>query len=217
MSLSSVLQKGKAFLTPRTPTDSLGTSTTFIFPKVDPAIDGEDCDHDCETCEIQYPKGFKIDEEEKLYGHVNGFATHMLVATGKTDWVRDVSDEKGSVMEAVRDCKVEPSNGVCRPSFPGLCQRFQLNILYDRNSCSQLQTYPFPPTNPTHPNIVLQLFSCSPPSPSSTTSPRPQCLNLSTITFLPPPQNLRPWTTRTFQPKSCKGRPSKHAPAPTST
>lgn len=112
MSLSSVLQKGKAFLTPRTSTDSLPRIPTSIFPKVDPAIDGEDCDHDCETCEIQYPKGFKVDEDEKLYGHVNGFATHMLVATGKTDWVRDVSDEKGSVMEAVRDCKVEPSNGV---------------------------------------------------------------------------------------------------------
>lgn len=117
MSLSAVLQKGKSFLTPRTSTDSIPRTTTFIFPKVDPTIDGEDCDHDCETCEIQYPARFKIDEEEKLYGHVNGFATHMLVATGKTDWVKDVSDEKGSVMEAVRDCKVEPSNGVCAP-FP---------------------------------------------------------------------------------------------------
>lgn len=111
MSLSSVLQRGKAFLTPRPSTDSILKIPTFIFPKVDPAIDGEDCDHDCETCEIQYPKGFKIDEDEKLYGHVNGFATHVLVATGKTDWVKNVSDEKGSVMEAVRDCKVEPSNG----------------------------------------------------------------------------------------------------------
>ena len=114
MSLSSVLQKGKAFLTPRTSTDSIPKCIDFIFPRVDPAIDGEDCEHDCETCEIQYPKGFKIDEGEQLYGHVNGFATHMLVATGKTDWVKDVSDEKGSVMEAVRDCKVEPSNGVMR-------------------------------------------------------------------------------------------------------
>ena len=117
MSLSTVFQKGKAFLTPRTSTDSIPRTTTSIFPTVDPAIDGEDCDHDCETCEIQYPKGFKIDEEEKLYGHVKGFATHLLVATGKTDWVKDVSDEKGSVMEAVRDCEVEPSNGVY-PPFP---------------------------------------------------------------------------------------------------
>ncbi|KAL8649371.1 MAG: hypothetical protein Q9226_005603 [Calogaya cf. arnoldii] len=82
-----------------------------LFPKVDPALDGEDCDHDCESCSIKYPAKFKIDEDDKLYGHVNAWATHMLVATGKTDWVRDVSDEKGSVMEAVRDCEVEPSNG----------------------------------------------------------------------------------------------------------
>ena len=112
MSLSSVFQKGKDLLTPRASSDSIPRTPSFIFPKVDPAIDGEDCDHDCETCEIQYPKGFKIHEEEKLYGHVKRFATHILVATGKTDWVKDVSDEKGSVMEAVRDCKVEPSNGV---------------------------------------------------------------------------------------------------------
>jgi len=115
MSLQSVLARGKAFLTPRASTDDLSQSIGYIFPKVDSAIDGEDCVHDCASCEVQYPKAFKIDEEEKLYGHVNGWATHMLVATGKTDWVKDVSDEKGSVMEAVRDCKVEPSNGVRSP------------------------------------------------------------------------------------------------------
>lgn len=117
MSLQSALARGKAFLTPRGSTNDIPHSQGYIFPRVDPAIDGEDCGHDCATCEIQYPKGFNIDEEEKLYGRVNGWATHMLVATGKTDWVKDVSDEKGSVMEAVRDCKVEPSNGVCHLSI----------------------------------------------------------------------------------------------------
>ena len=112
MSLQSALAKGKALLTSRGSFNSGPHSNGFIFPKVDPEVDGEDCDHDCATCEIQYPKGFKIDEGEKLYGHVNGWSTHILVATGKTDWVKDVSDEKGSVMEALRDCKVEPSNGV---------------------------------------------------------------------------------------------------------
>ncbi|KAL8948779.1 MAG: hypothetical protein Q9222_005058 [Ikaeria aurantiellina] len=116
---SSALKRGKAFLTPTNSSTSIPQlSEGFtkapegsLFPKVDPAIDGEDCDHDCESCSIKYPAKFKIDEDEKLYGYVNGWATHMLVATGKTDWVRDVSDEKGSVMEAVRDCGVEPSNG----------------------------------------------------------------------------------------------------------
>ena len=120
MSLQSVLQKGKAFLTPRNSSDSVNQINGYIFPKVDPAIDGEDCDHDCETCEVKLPKGWRINTEEKLYGRVNGWATHMLVATGKTDWVKDVADEKGSVMQAVRDCGVEPTNGVCQLQFNAL-------------------------------------------------------------------------------------------------
>ena len=84
-----------------------------IFPKVDPAIDGEDCDHDCETCEVKLPKGFKIDEDDQLYGLVKGWNTHVIVATGKTDWARDVADEKGSVMQAIDHSAVQPSNGVC--------------------------------------------------------------------------------------------------------
>ncbi|KAL8783458.1 MAG: hypothetical protein Q9213_004595 [Squamulea squamosa] len=117
--LTSALRRGKAFLTPTSSSTAIHRLVDgfvkapegALFPKVDPAVDGEDCDHDCESCSIKYPAKFKIDEDDKLYGHVNQWATHMLVATGKTDWVRDVADEKGSVMEAVRDCGVEPRNG----------------------------------------------------------------------------------------------------------
>lgn len=116
--LSSALQRGRALLR-KSPDPSSQVDHSFtkapegaLFPKVDPTVDGEDCDHDCESCTIKLPSKWKIDEDEKLYGRVNGWSTHMLVATGKTDWTRDVQDEKGSVMEAVRDCKVEPSNGV---------------------------------------------------------------------------------------------------------
>lgn len=87
-----------------------------LFPKVDPAVDGEDCDHDCVSCSIHYPAKFTIDEEDKLYGFVKGWSTHLIVATGKTDWVRDVEDEKGSVMEAVGKCGIKPANGVCEVS-----------------------------------------------------------------------------------------------------
>lgn len=85
---------------------------TALFPKVDPAVDGEDCDHDCNSCVTHYPKGFSIDEGDDLYGFVKGWSTHVLVATGKSDWVRDVADEKGSVMQAIDKSKVAPSNGV---------------------------------------------------------------------------------------------------------
>ena len=128
-SISSALKKGKTFfktgsihpVAPKStlPTDSLFTQapqSTTLFPVVSPEIDGEDCDHDCETCEVKLPKGWKIDEDQDLYGHINGWETHMLVATGKTDWVKDVADERGSVMEAVGHWKNtvdgEPSNGV---------------------------------------------------------------------------------------------------------
>lgn len=179
MSLQSVLQKGKAFLTPRNSSDSINQIKSYIFPTVDPAIDGEDCDHDCETCEVKLPKGWKIDTEEKLYGRVNGWATHMLVATGKTDWVKDVADEKGSVMQAVRDCGVEPSNGVCQLEYVSLLiflyRVYMLTRCPYRSSCSQPPTCHSQPTttHQIHPPNNRQTFSSSPPSPTSTTSPRP--------------------------------------------
>ncbi|KAL4808327.1 Sucrase/ferredoxin-like-domain-containing protein [Aspergillus unguis] len=82
-----------------------------LFAKTDPATDGEECEHDCATCTIKYPAKFEVDQEDELYGHVNGWSTHLLVATGKTDWVRDVADEEGSVMEAVERGGVLPGNG----------------------------------------------------------------------------------------------------------
>lgn len=85
-----------------------------LFPVVDKEVDGEDCDHDCDSCAVKYPKGFKIDESDELYGFVKGWSTHVLVATGKTDWVRDVADEKGSVMQALSHAKA-PTNGVRIP------------------------------------------------------------------------------------------------------
>lgn len=87
-----------------------------LFPKTDPAVDGDECLHDCASCTVQYPRKFSIDETEELYGHVKAWSTHLIVATGKTDWVREVTDEKGSIMEAVERSKVKPSNGVSKPS-----------------------------------------------------------------------------------------------------
>ena len=83
-----------------------------LFPKTDPAIDGEDCLHDCDSCTAHLPSKFSIDESDELYGQVKGWQTHLIVATGKTDWVRDVADEKGSVREAVEKGSEQPSNGV---------------------------------------------------------------------------------------------------------
>ena len=96
-----------------------------LFPRTDPAVDGEDCLHDCDACTVRYPKGFKIEETDEMYGLVKGWATHLVVGTAKSDWKRDVEDEKGSVMEAVGKAD-KPENGVCRfgPFGDGEVERF---------------------------------------------------------------------------------------------
>lgn len=88
------------------------SSSDKLFSNVDPALDGDDCLHDCATCTVKYPAKFDVDHEDELYGQVKGWSTHILVATGKSDWVRDVADETGSVMEAIEKGGLEPSNGV---------------------------------------------------------------------------------------------------------
>ncbi|KAG5974790.1 hypothetical protein E4U55_008048, partial [Claviceps digitariae] len=86
------------------------TSWSELFPKTDPATDGDECLRDCDSCSVRYPRGFKIDESDALFGQVSGWSTHVVVGTGKTDWVRDVADEKGSVMEAIARAEA-PTNG----------------------------------------------------------------------------------------------------------
>ncbi len=120
--LETIISKASELLTPVPsgpaspiiePNTAVHAPRDALFPAVDPAIDGAECVLDCASCSIRYPAKFSIDEDDELYGHVNGWATHVLVATGKTDWVRDVADEKGSVMEALGKSAVKPSNGVC--------------------------------------------------------------------------------------------------------
>ncbi|KAI9838279.1 MAG: hypothetical protein M1819_005547 [Sarea resinae] len=111
-SLKSFIKSGASLFTPSSLSTNLAKQDlNTLFPSVDPAIDGEDCIHDCLSCTIKYPKKWSIDEEEEIYGHVKGWATQLLVATGKADWVRDVEDEKGSVMEALVKGNVHPTNG----------------------------------------------------------------------------------------------------------
>lgn len=72
-----------------------------LFAKTNPAIDGDECLQDCDNCSVKYPRNWSIDEQDKLYGEIQGWSRHLVVATGKTDWVRAIEDEKHSVMEAI--------------------------------------------------------------------------------------------------------------------
>ncbi|KAG6234954.1 hypothetical protein E4U25_005419 [Claviceps purpurea] len=112
VSLKSLVSSVLGDNSKRSSSSSKTASTcTDLFPKTDPSADGDDCLHDCDSCSVRYPRGFSIDEADVLYGQVKGWSTHLVIGTGKTDWTRDVADEKGSVMEAIARAKDLPTNG----------------------------------------------------------------------------------------------------------
>lgn len=89
------------------------SNPSYIFPQVDPKIDGVDCLKDCSDCTVQCPSKVKIDTSRPLYGYIKEFHTHVVVATGKTDWIEKVEQEKGSLMEAFKAQEGKSKNGVC--------------------------------------------------------------------------------------------------------
>jgi hypothetical protein len=103
LGLRNLVDSAKRFVSsPSTPQNEKtgAASIAELFPTTNPDVDGDACTHDCDSCHVSYPRNFKIEESDVLYGHVKGWSTHVVVATGKSDWVRDVEDEKGSVMQA---------------------------------------------------------------------------------------------------------------------
>lgn len=109
--MKSLFQRATSAFTSQSTSGPTEQESTSLFCKVNPADDGEDCFNDCASCTIKYPAKFKIDTKEELYGKVDAWATHLLVATGKTDWVKDISDEDGSVMQAIAKNCPPPDNG----------------------------------------------------------------------------------------------------------
>ncbi|KAL8992747.1 MAG: hypothetical protein Q9169_006871 [Polycauliona sp. 2 TL-2023] len=223
---TSALKRGRAFLTPTSSSQAVPTLQSgfskapeeALFPKVDPAIDGDDCEHDCESCSIRYPAKFKIDEDDKLYGHVNAWATHMLVATGKTDWVRDVSDEKGSVMEAVRDCGIEPSNGKLMLSASNMPLPHEHHSPSDPTTILLLPSFTI--IENVSPDTVPDLISRHiNPAPTSTTPfpsqiPASSPPDLSNLTLNPSPPVQSNGTTTIPTPPPTLSTPSPSPPSP---
>lgn len=96
---------------------SLGRSPDYLFPQVDPAHDGPDCLKDCADCTTQFPDKVKIETLRPLYGQIKGFHSHVLVATGRSDWKEKVGQEKGSLMEAFEESSAKSKLGVRIPTL----------------------------------------------------------------------------------------------------
>lgn len=55
---------------------------------------------DCSSCNYKYPN-MVLETITPLWGSVKPWQHHLLVATGKTDWVHSVTDESGSLAKAL--------------------------------------------------------------------------------------------------------------------
>lgn len=62
---------------------------------------------DCDSCGTheKYPASLSIDTETPLWGTANPWRTHILCATGKTDWVHSVTEEVGTLAHAIDSTK----------------------------------------------------------------------------------------------------------------
>ncbi len=96
----------------------------YIFPTVELKEDGPDCKKDCADCTIKYPSKVKVENSRPLYGHIKEFHTHVLVATGQSDWKEKVENERGSLMEAFHDSHGS-KHGVSSIKYPCFYYRQQ--------------------------------------------------------------------------------------------
>jgi (2Fe-2S) ferredoxin len=114
MPFAALKRAASSFIYPRGNTTSTAAAPDALFPIVNPSEDGDDCTHDCAACPDGYGRAFDkigVDTSDKLWGQVKKYSTHVIVATGETDWIRDVEDIKGSVMQALAKEKDAISSG----------------------------------------------------------------------------------------------------------
>ena len=100
-----------------------------LFPlvtKEDERTDDDDddaaaCNNDCNACPSGYGRAFDkhgINTRDDVWGKVVRYSSHAIVATGETDWIRDVEGIKGSVMRALAQHWKSSNDGVRHPPPP---------------------------------------------------------------------------------------------------
>ncbi|VVT53127.1 uncharacterized protein SAPINGB_P003417 [Magnusiomyces paraingens] len=64
----------------------------------------------------RYPTSLSIDNETPLWGSIKPWSLQILCATGKTDWIHNIFDEKSSVAHALDDSQNHWSSGLTDPA-----------------------------------------------------------------------------------------------------
>ncbi|KZS97776.1 Sucraseferredoxin-like protein [Sistotremastrum niveocremeum HHB9708] len=82
------------------------------------------CPDPCDEGHDEYPARFDIDTTSDMFGSVKPYHRQCVISTGKKDWVKEVTEEKGSLAERISNInsslapKVHPNNSKGDPSLP---------------------------------------------------------------------------------------------------
>ncbi|GAA5873051.1 hypothetical protein JCM3774_000323 [Rhodotorula dairenensis] len=61
------------------------------------------CDEPCDDPEdLAYPSGFDVDLESQMLGELKPYGRQIIVSTGKSDWIREVTDDETSIAGLVK-------------------------------------------------------------------------------------------------------------------
>ncbi|GAA5980799.1 hypothetical protein JCM10908_003872 [Rhodotorula pacifica] len=61
------------------------------------------CDEPCEDHDdLSYPSGFDVDLVSQMLGELKPYGRQIIVSTGKSDWIREVTDDEASIPGLVK-------------------------------------------------------------------------------------------------------------------
>ncbi|ODQ82086.1 hypothetical protein BABINDRAFT_160282 [Babjeviella inositovora NRRL Y-12698] len=77
-----------------------------IIPVVNES-DDDTCSMDCGACTTSFPSSLKLSDEDDgntvLWRSTANYDLHCVVPTGKTDWIRDATDVRGTVKKQIAE------------------------------------------------------------------------------------------------------------------
>ncbi|KAG8758886.1 hypothetical protein FRC14_007151 [Serendipita sp. 396] len=97
------------------------------------------CADPCEAGHLEYPPRFDVDTSGDMLGSVKPYMRQVVISTGKADWVREVTDEDGSLAQLLSSVSTSSSSSpaITAPSFPPCKPTTRLGILNGSHTSSE--------------------------------------------------------------------------------
>ncbi|BGP21209.1 sucrase/ferredoxin-like family protein [Rhodotorula toruloides] len=96
--------------------DALRTAGVPLESLADACKACDGCDDEADLEDLAYPKGFDVDLDSQMLGELKPLGRQILVSSGKSDWIREVTDDfdsiPGLVKVAYDEATTKPSGGL---------------------------------------------------------------------------------------------------------